>query len=259
MNTFRKNKQHYCVESRATSGRLHTWMKLLAVVAGCATAMSNSVAGVVTEPDNGWTMEEVRLRFGEPGTVNGPVGTPAVTRWDYVDFSVYFENQLVIVAVNGDVNSSSNYVLNDAVEADTSQTTQEVMVSEAPSTQSVAPQSDLVKAAGNFANSAPARAVPVAYTPEPTRQLPSASTVDAPRNGMTMSAVTSNYGSPLEVGATVGNPPITVWHYAGFSVYFEHEIVLMSATDDGSIPRAQPGIIVDSAEQPQEGVGATDQ
>jgi hypothetical protein len=47
-----------------------------------------------------------------------------------------------------------------------------------------------------------------------------------PRAGMSMSAVESTYGTPSERRSPVGEPPITRWDYPGFSVYFEHEIVL---------------------------------
>jgi hypothetical protein len=47
-----------------------------------------------------------------------------------------------------------------------------------------------------------------------------------PKAGMSMSAVESTYGAPSERRSAVGQPPITRWDYPGFSVYFEHEIVL---------------------------------
>jgi len=47
-----------------------------------------------------------------------------------------------------------------------------------------------------------------------------------PKSGMTMTAVESTYGTPTLKHATVGQPPITRWDYAGFSVYFEHDRVI---------------------------------
>ena len=47
-----------------------------------------------------------------------------------------------------------------------------------------------------------------------------------PKSGMTMTAVESTYGMPTLKHATVGQPPITRWDYAGFSVYFEHDRVI---------------------------------
>jgi hypothetical protein len=52
-----------------------------------------------------------------------------------------------------------------------------------------------------------------------------------PKPGMSMTAVESAYGAPLERHSPVGGsvaeqPPITRWDYAAFSVYFEHERVI---------------------------------
>jgi len=50
--------------------------------------------------------------------------------------------------------------------------------------------------------------------------------VERPNRGITMSAVQSRYGEPVTRHAAVGQPPITRWDYAGFSVYFENDRVL---------------------------------
>jgi hypothetical protein len=47
-----------------------------------------------------------------------------------------------------------------------------------------------------------------------------------PKSGMTMTAVESTYGAPAQRHAAVGQPPITRWDYAGFSVYFENDRVI---------------------------------
>lgn len=47
-----------------------------------------------------------------------------------------------------------------------------------------------------------------------------------PRAGMSMTAVESTFGAPAERHGAVGQPPITRWDYAGFSVYFEHDRVI---------------------------------
>ncbi len=54
----------------------------------------------------------------------------------------------------------------------------------------------------------------------------SASAVESPRRGSTMSAVQSHFGEPVTRHAAVGQPPITRWDYAQFSVYFENDRVL---------------------------------
>jgi hypothetical protein len=53
----------------------------------------------VERPARGASMRAVQARFGEPAGRHGPVGVPAITRWDYSGFSVYFENEHVVHAV----------------------------------------------------------------------------------------------------------------------------------------------------------------
>ena len=53
-----------------------------------------------------------------------------------------------------------------------------------------------------------------------------AAAVEHPKRGSTMSAVQSRFGEPVTRHAAVGQPPITRWDYAGFSVYFENDRVL---------------------------------
>lgn len=47
-----------------------------------------------------------------------------------------------------------------------------------------------------------------------------------PRRAMTMAQVEHRYGEPRARHDAVGEPPITRWDYAGFSVFFEHDRVL---------------------------------
>ncbi|MDH5435384.1 MAG: phosphodiesterase [Gammaproteobacteria bacterium] len=49
-----------------------------------------------------------------------------------------------------------------------------------------------------------------------------------PYRGMTMEAVTAQYGSALKENAPVGEPPIIRWDYEKFSVYFESKYVIHS-------------------------------
>ena len=54
-----------------------------------------------------------------------------------------------------------------------------------------------------------------------------------PNRGMTMERVERAFGQPRQRLAPVGDPPITRWVYDGFTVYFEHHIVITSvATAD---------------------------
>lgn len=55
-------------------------------------------------PTRGQTMSQVESRFGAPQAKHAPVGggsqkTPPITRWDYAEFSVYFENDRALSAV----------------------------------------------------------------------------------------------------------------------------------------------------------------
>ncbi|MCP4301790.1 MAG: hypothetical protein GY783_14485 [Gammaproteobacteria bacterium] len=49
-----------------------------------------------------------------------------------------------------------------------------------------------------------------------------------PTRGMTQASVQSKYGSPVNVRAPVGDPPITRWEYQGFVVFFEYDRVIHS-------------------------------
>lgn len=59
------------------------------------------------------------------------------------------------------------------------------------------------------------------------------STVDRPKRGSTMTEVEKHFGAPAEKHATVGQPPITRWDYAGFSVFFEHDRVIHAVAKSG--------------------------
>jgi hypothetical protein len=44
-------------------------------------------------------MATVQSRFGEPSNRHATVGEPPITRWDYPQFSVYFEHDRVLHTV----------------------------------------------------------------------------------------------------------------------------------------------------------------
>ena len=50
-------------------------------------------------PNRGSTMTAVQGRFGEPTERHATVGNPPISRWDYPQFSVYFENDRVLHSV----------------------------------------------------------------------------------------------------------------------------------------------------------------
>jgi hypothetical protein len=73
---------------------------------GVAAAETLSVGDQVTirdsavnRPTRGMSMSAVESRFGAPASRHNAVGEPPITRWDYPDFSVFFEREYVIHAV----------------------------------------------------------------------------------------------------------------------------------------------------------------
>ncbi len=50
-------------------------------------------------PVNGMSKDDVRSRYGAPAQTHAPVGDPPITRWDYEQWSVYFEYDLVLFTV----------------------------------------------------------------------------------------------------------------------------------------------------------------
>lgn len=56
-------------------------------------------AAAADSPHRGSTMTQVESRYGAPTNRHAAVGNPPITRWDYPQFSVYFENDRVLHAV----------------------------------------------------------------------------------------------------------------------------------------------------------------
>lgn len=50
-------------------------------------------------PARGEQQTQVLQQFGEPQRRHSSVGQPPITRWDYPDFSVYFEQSTVVNSV----------------------------------------------------------------------------------------------------------------------------------------------------------------
>lgn len=50
-------------------------------------------------PRRGMGKDQVQQRYGEPGSRVPAVGEPPISRWDYTDYSVYFEGEHVLHAV----------------------------------------------------------------------------------------------------------------------------------------------------------------
>jgi hypothetical protein len=53
----------------------------------------------IERPTVGVTKDTVRERFGDPAEWNDPVGDPPISSWEYQDFIVYFEHDLVLHSV----------------------------------------------------------------------------------------------------------------------------------------------------------------
>ena len=51
---------------------------------------------------------------------------------------------------------------------------------------------------------------------------------NVPTRGTNMAQVEQRWGPPQSRLAAVGEPPITRWIYGGFTVYFEHNLVIHS-------------------------------
>lgn len=56
-------------------------------------------AASITTPATGQTKAKVLASYGEPNSKSGPVGEPAIYRWSYGNFVVYFEDDWVIHSV----------------------------------------------------------------------------------------------------------------------------------------------------------------
>jgi hypothetical protein len=58
--------------------------------------------------------------------------------------------------------------------------------------------------------------------------IQSAPQIQTPQNGLTMSQIRQQFGSPKAEQPAVGDPPISRWEYDGYSVFFENELALHS-------------------------------
>jgi len=50
-------------------------------------------------PKHGQSMHQVEAQFGQPTVRHEAVGNPPITRWEYNDYVVYFEHELVLNSV----------------------------------------------------------------------------------------------------------------------------------------------------------------
>jgi hypothetical protein len=62
------------------------------------SAPINSEEGI-PRPKRSMSMDQVSQRYGQPLTAHPSVGEPPITRWDYSNYSVFFEYDLVLTSV----------------------------------------------------------------------------------------------------------------------------------------------------------------
>ncbi|MGD9171804.1 MAG: hypothetical protein PVI97_17410 [Candidatus Thiodiazotropha sp.] len=62
------------------------------------SAPLNSEEGV-PRPKRSMSMDQVSQRYGQPLAAHPSVGEPPITRWDYSNYSVFFEYDLVLTSV----------------------------------------------------------------------------------------------------------------------------------------------------------------
>lgn len=70
-----------------------------AAMAETLSTTTGDPAAAFDRPARGSSMATVASRFGEPSNRHAAVGEPPITRWDYPQFSVYFEHDRVLHAV----------------------------------------------------------------------------------------------------------------------------------------------------------------
>ena len=85
---------------------LSTMFVTVAILLGAMTAHADTLLintvyqkPELQRPGRGISMDKVRATYGEPVTQHAAVGEPPITRWDYQDFSVYFEFDKVLHSV----------------------------------------------------------------------------------------------------------------------------------------------------------------
>jgi len=63
-----------------------------------AESPANTAQGI-PRPTRGMSMDSVQSRYGRPAKIHAPIGDPPITRWDYADYSVFFEYRQVLTSV----------------------------------------------------------------------------------------------------------------------------------------------------------------
>ena len=68
----------------------------------------------------------------------------------------------------------------------------------------------------------------VLQVPQTGPMTPVPAGMEIPVRGMHMDQVEQMYGKPVSIKPPVGDPPITSWEYANYTVYFEYSYVIQS-------------------------------
>ena len=68
------------------------------LIEGINSEPPNLLKGI-PRPKNGMKMQRVKEVFDAPKQTSKPVGNPPIIRWTYDEFTVYFENNIVINTV----------------------------------------------------------------------------------------------------------------------------------------------------------------
>lgn len=63
-----------------------------------------------------------------------------------------------------------------------------------------------------------------------------------PVRGQSRASVRNRYGDPVNSKPAVGDPPISSWRYADFTVYFEYDLVITSVASEDHLPADLAGI-----------------
>lgn len=92
--------KYTCIKMFALSAIL-----MVGISPGVVFAQEQTFASIEKErgfPIRGQTRGSVREMFGEPGSSKPAIGKPPISSWNYSEFTVYFEYDLVITTVAAD-------------------------------------------------------------------------------------------------------------------------------------------------------------
>ena len=76
-----------------------TWLPAQAEIIKLAEEGTVQARQSEQSPQNGMTRELVKANFGAPQATSDPVGEPPISSWEYEDYVVYYEYDLVLHTV----------------------------------------------------------------------------------------------------------------------------------------------------------------